>query len=64
MLALQIQKKKVKFKAPQTERRLSKLLGKIRSKICIKGSAKSFIKKMKKLYMKYERFDPIIFVQK
>ena len=44
-----------KSKAPQTERRLSK----IRSKSCIRDSVKSSIKKMRKLRVKYERFDPI-----
>ena len=52
-------KEKKKSKAPQTERRLSNLLEKIRSKSCIRGSAKSSSKKMKKLQVKYERFDPI-----
>ena len=32
---------------------------KIRSKSCIRGSVKSSIKKMKKLQVKYERFDLI-----
>ena len=50
-------KEKKKSKAPQTERRLSNLLEKIRSKSCIRGSAKSS-KKMKKLQVKYKRFDP------
>ena len=50
---------KKKSKAPQTERRSSNLLEKIRSKSCIRGSAKSSSKKMKKLQVKYERFDPI-----
>ena len=44
---------------PQTERRLSKLLEKIRSRTCIRSSAKSSSKKMKKLQVKYERFDPM-----
>ena len=51
-------KEKKKSKAPQTERRLSNLLEKIRSKSCIRGSVKSS-KKMKKLQVKYKRFDPI-----
>ena len=51
-------KEKKKSKAPQTERRLSKLLEKMRSKCCIRGSAKSSSKKMKKWQVKYERFDP------
>ena len=45
---------------PQTERRLSKLLEKIRSRTCIRSSAKSSSKKMKKLQVKYERFDPML----
>ena len=52
-------KENMKSKAPRTERRYSKPLEKIRSKSCIKGSAKSSTKKMKKLQVKYERFDPI-----
>ena len=52
-------KGKKKSKALQTERRLSNLLEKIRSKSCIKGGAKSSSKKMKRLQVKYERFDPI-----
>ena len=52
-------KEKMKSKAPQTERRLSNLLEKIRSKSCIRDSAKSSSKKMKKLQVKCERFDPI-----
>ena len=44
-------KEKTKSKAPQTERRLSNLLEKIRSK-----SGKTSDKKMKKLQVKYERF--------
>ena len=52
-------KGKKKSKARQTERRLSNLLEKIRSKNCIRGSAKSSSKKMKRLQAKYERFDPI-----
>ena len=50
---------KMKFKAPQTERSLSNLLEKIRSKSCIRGSARSSVKKMKKLQVKYECFDLI-----
>ena len=52
-------KEKMKSKAhtPQTERRLSKLLEKIRSKSYVR--AKSSSKKMKKLQVKYERFDPM-----
>ena len=49
----------MKFKAPQTERSLSNLLEKIRSKSCIRGSARSSVKKMKKLQVKYECFDLI-----
>ena len=52
-------KEKKKSKAPQTKRRLLNLLEKIRSKSCIRSSAKSSSKKMKKLQVKYERFDPI-----
>ena len=52
-------KEKKKSKAPQTGRRLSNLLEKIRSNSCIRGSAKSSSKKMKKLQVKYERFDPL-----
>ena len=52
-------KEKKKSKAPQTDKRLSNLLEKIRSKSCIRGSAKSSAKKIKKLQVKYERFDPI-----
>ena len=52
-------KEKIKSKAPQTESRLSNLLEKIRSKSCIRGSAESSVKKMKKLQVKYERFDLI-----
>ena len=44
---------KMKSKAPQTKRRLSNLLGKFRSKSCIRGSVKSSSKKMKKLQIKY-----------
>ena len=53
-------KEKMKSKAhtPQTERRLSKLLEKIRSKSYIR--AKSSSKKTKKLQVKYERFDPML----
>ena len=47
-------KEKMKSKAPQTERRLSNLLEKIRNKSCIRGSAKSSSKKMKKVQLKYE----------
>ena len=51
---------KMKSKAPQTDRRLSNfLLEKIRSRSCIRSSAKSSTKKMKKLQVKYERLDPI-----
>ena len=49
--------KEKKSKAPQTERSLSNLLKKIRSKSCIRGSAESSVKKMKKLQVKYGRFD-------
>ena len=52
-------KEKMKSKAPQTERRLSNLLEKIKSKSCIRGSAESSSKKMKKLHVKYECFNPI-----
>ena len=52
-------KEKMKSKAPQTERKLSNLLEKIRSKSCIRGSAKSSSKTIKKLQVKYERFDYI-----
>ena len=37
--------------------KLSSLLEKIRSKSCIRGSAESSVKKMKKLQVKYERFE-------
>ena len=37
--------------------KLSSLLEKIRSKSCITGSAESSVKKMKKLQVKYERFE-------
>ena len=52
-------KQKIKSKAPQTERRLSNLLEKFRSKSCNRGSTKSLSKKMKKLQVKYESFDSI-----
>ena len=52
-------KEKKKPKARQTERRLSNLLEKIRSKSWIRDSVKSSSKKMKKLQVKYERFGPI-----
>ena len=52
-------KQKMKSRAPQTERRLSNLLEKIRSKSCIRGSAKPSSKKMKNLQVKYEHFEPI-----
>ena len=47
-------KEKMKSKAPQTERTLSNFLEKIRNKSCIRGSAKSSSKKMKKVQLKYE----------
>ena len=46
-------KEKIKSKAPQTERSLSNLLEKIRSKSCTRGNAKSSVKKMKKLQVTY-----------
>ena len=52
-------KEKIKSKAPQTERRLSNVLEKIRSKSCIRGSEKTSHEKMKKLQVKYERFELI-----
>ena len=56
--SLQIHKK-IKSKAPQTDRRLSNLLEKIISKICIRSSSKTSHKQMKKLQAKYEHFDTI-----
>ena len=52
-------KEKIKSKARQIEWRLSNLLEKIRGKSCIRGSAEFSVKKMKKLQVKYERFDLI-----
>ena len=49
--------KEKKSKAPQTERSLSNLLEKIGSKSCIRCSAESSVKKMRKLQVKYGRFD-------
>ena len=48
-------KEKMKSKAPQTERRLSNLLENIRSKSCIRVSAKSSSKRMKNLHVKHPR---------
>ena len=47
-----------KTKAPQTERRLTSLLNKIRSKNSDNNKGKAIVKKPKKLQVKYERFDP------
>ena len=51
-------KEKIKPKA-QTETSLSYLSEKSRGKSSIRGSAESSVKKMKKLEVKYERFDLI-----